>query len=349
MGFPFGGTPEGKIPKNFKSCFMQNKHLNLEQRYTIERMLKHGHSKKEIFTVIGVGESTLYRELRRNCLPRGGYNAKHAQMLADERRREGHVKKHFTKSMESYVVEKLTRYQWSPEQIVGRARLEGIEMVSHERIYQFIWAEKSNGGGLHKHLRTGSKKYRKRYAAKSSRGHIPGKVNISERPKIVDQRTRVGDFESDLIIGKGHKGALLTIVDRYSGMVLVENVGGKRKDAVKKATINALAPFRAHVHTITNDNGKEFAEHLAIAKKLDCQVFFANPYASWERGLSEYTNKLLRQYFPKQKELDGVTQKQILNTMELLNNRPRKKLGYRTPNEVFFKFINQNTNLALAG
>jgi len=118
MGFPFRGTPEGKIPRKFKSCFMQNKHLNQEQRYTIERMLKHGHTKTEIFTVIGMAESTLYSELRRNCIPRRGYNAKHAQMLADERRREDHVKKHFTKPMESYVVENLTRYQWSPEQIV---------------------------------------------------------------------------------------------------------------------------------------------------------------------------------------------------------------------------------------
>lgn len=328
---------------------MQNKHLNLERRYTIERMLKHGHAKKEIFIVIGVAESTLYRELSRNCLPRGGYNAKHAQMLADERRREGHVKKRFTKSMENYVVQKLTKYQWSPEQIVGRAGLDGIEMVSHERIYQFIWSNKAKGGQLYKHLRTGAKKYRKRYAAKSSRGHIPGKVNISERPEVVEKKSRVGDFESDLIIGKAHKGALLTIVDRYSGMVLVENVGGKRKDDVKKFTINALAPFKQHVHTITNDNGKEFAEHLAIAKKLECKVFFANPYASWERGLSEYTNKLLRQYFPKQMELDQITQKQILHAIKMLNNRPRKKLGYRTPNEVFFNFINQNTNLALAG
>lgn len=328
---------------------MQNKHLNLEQRYTIERMLRHGHSKKAIYTVIGVDESTLYRELKRNSLPRGGYRAKHAQMLADERRREGHVKKHFTRSVQGYVVDKLANHQWSPEQIVGRAKLEGVPMVSHERIYQFIWKDKANGGELYKHLRTGSKKYRKRYATKSSRGHIPGKVNIGQRPEIVELKSRVGDMESDLIIGKGHKGALLTIVDRYSGMVLVENVGGKRKDAVKKATINALAPFKQHVHTITNDNGKEFAEHVAIAKKLDCKVFFANPYASWERGLSEYTNKLLRQYFPKEIQLDGVTQKQIGHAVKMLNNRPRKKLGYRTPNEVFYKFINQNTNLALAG
>lgn len=312
-------------------------------------MPKHGHSKKEVYTVIGVNESTLYRELKRNCPPRGRYRAEYAQMLADERRREGHVKTRFTRSMERYIVDKLVNHQWSPEQIVGRAKLDGVPMVSHERIYRFIWEDKANGGELYEHLRTGSKKYRKRYGSKSSRGLIPGKVNISERPGVVDERSRVGDLEADLIIGKGHKGALLTIVDRYSGMVLVENVGGKQKDAVKKATINALAPFKEHVHTITNDNGKEFAEHLAIAKKLDRQVFFANPYASWERGLSEYTNKLLRQYFPKEIPLDRVTQKQIGHAVKMLNNRPRKKLGYRTPNEVFYKFINQNTNLALAG
>lgn len=328
---------------------MQNKHLNLEQRYAIERMLKHGHSKKGIYTVIGVNEPTLYGEPKRNSPPRGGYRAKHAQMLADERRREGHVKKRFTKSMERYLVDKLVNRQWPPEQIVGRARLDGAPMVSHERTYRFIREDRANGGEPYKHLGTGPKKYRKRHAAKPSRGHVPGKANICQRPGIVDRKSRVGDLEADLTIGKAHKGAPLTIVDRCSGMVLVENVGGKRKDAVKKATINAPAPFKQHVRTITNDNGKEFAEHLAMAKKLDCQVFFANPYASWERGLGEYTNKLLRQYFPKETQLDGVAQKQIAHAVKMLNNRPRKKLGHRTPNEVFYTFINQNTNLALAG
>lgn len=327
---------------------MQYKHLNYEQRYTIECMLKQSHSKKSIYTTIGINESTLYRELNRNKKPKGNYNAKYAQKLADERCKEGHVKKHFTKSMQTYIIEKLTKYQWSPEQIVGRAKLEGVEIVSHERIYQFIWQDKSNGGVLYTHLRTSQKKYKKRYGSKSSRGQIPDKVSIEQRPEIVDQKIRIGDFESDLIIGKDHKGALLTIVDRLSGFVLIEDVRSKNMKAVKKATINALAPFKEHLHTITNDNGKEFAMHKEIAKKLNCKVYFAHPYASWERGLSENTNKLVRQYFPKKKSLENIPQNKITQTMKLLNNRPRKKLGYKTPNEVFYLYINQNSKLALA-
>ena len=240
-------------------------------------MLKQGHSKRDVYSTISVSESTIYRELSRNCRSRGSYDAKYAQMLADERSKEGHVKKHFTQAMQNYIVQKLTLYQWSPEQITGRATLEGIAMVSHERIYQFIWKDKANGGSLYKHLRTAHKKYKKRYGSKSSRGQIPDKVSIEQRPEIVDQKTRLGDFESDLIIGKAHKGALLTIVERYSGFLLIEDVKGKKKQAVKKATINALAPFKAHVHTITNDNGKEFAEHKTIAEKLNCCLLYTSP------------------------------------------------------------------------
>ena len=226
-------------------------------------------------------------------------------MLADERSKDGHVKKRFTRAMQDYVEDKLKRYQWSPEQIVGRAKPEGVEMVSHERIYQFIWQDKADGGELYKHWRTGQKKYKKRYGSKSSRGQIPDKISIEQRPDIVDKKEREGDFESDLIIGKNHKGAV--------------------------------------------DNGKEFAAHKAIAEKLDCKVYFAHPYASWERGLNEYTNKLIRQYFPKNQSLENIPNHKIIHVTNLLNNRPRKKLGFKTPNEVFYQYIYRNSNLALAG
>lgn len=326
---------------------MKYTQLNFEQRYTIECMLKQNHSKTKIYQALGVSESSLYRELKRNGRPKGAYSAKYAQMLANERKKEGHLKKRFTKQMELYIRDKLKK-QWSPEQIVGRARAEGVEMVSHERIYQFIWQDKSDGGQLYKHLRTGLKKYRKRYGSKSSRGHIPNKISIDQRPKIVEEKTRMGDLESDLIIGKDHKGALLTIVDRYSGFLWIADVKGKRKDGVKKATINLLVSHKQHIHTITNDNGKEFTEHQAIAKKLECGVYFAHPYCSWERGLNEYTNKLIRQYFPKNQTLENIDQNKINQVVELLNNRPRKKLGYKTPKEVFYQYIYQNQKLALA-
>lgn len=321
--------------------------MNFEQRYTIECMLKQKQSIAIIAKTISRNESSLHRELRRNKKPRGSYSSHYAQMLADERKKEGHLKKRFTIQMEQYVRDKL-KNQWSPDQIVGKAKKEGIEMVSHERIYQFIWQDKANRGELHKDLRTGMKKYKKRYGSKSSRGQIPNKVSIEQRPKIVEENKRIGDLESDLIIGKDHKGALLTIVDRYSSFLWIADVKGKKKDAVKKATINILASHKQWIHTITNDNGKEFAEHQKIAEKLQCEVFFAHPYSSWERGLNEYTNKLIRQYFPKNKTLENVDQIKINRVIELLNNRPRKKLGYKTPKEVFYQYINQNKKLALA-
>ena len=263
------------------------KQLNFEQRYSIEMMLKSKIKKKEIFRSLNIAESTFYRELKRNSKTRS-YSAKHAQMLADERKKEGHYKKVFSFSMESIIKEKMSPEQWSPEQIVGWCKLNSIEMVSHERIYQYVWDQKKQGGELYKHLRTGQRKYKKRYGSKSGRGQIPNKVSIEERPEIVDAKERVGDFESDLIIGKDHKGALLTIIDRYSSYLLIEDVKGKKADMVTKMTINALAPHKKWVSTITNDNGKEFAGHEKIAKKLECDVYFAHPYSSWERGLNEY-------------------------------------------------------------
>jgi len=343
---PSGFKTRGIIKKNLKFVFMTYKQLNFEQRYSIELMLKSKTSKSLICKHLGVSESTFYRELSRNSNPRS-YNAKHAQMLADERKKEGHYKTIFSDRMENLIIDKLVQEQWSPEQITGWCRLNYINMVSHERIYQFIWADKSQGGTLYQNLRTGQKKYKKRYGSKSSRGQIPDKVSIEKRPSIVEQKIRIGDFESDLIIGKDHKGSLLTIVDRFSSYLLVENIGSKKADLVTQMTIRALAPHKEWVKTITNDNGKEFAGHKSLAKKLDCDVFFAHPYASWERGLNEYTNKLLRQYFPKNKTLKNIPQLYILDVVEKLNNRPRKKLDFKTPKQVYYKYIYENQKLAL--
>ena len=320
---------------------MTYKQLNFEQRYSIEAMLKLKTSKRLIWQSMNISESTFYRELKRNTRVKS-YKAKYAQMLADERKKEGHYKTIFSDTMEKLITNKLVQEQWSPEQITGWCSLNGIEMVSHERIYQFIWSNKSNGGTLYSSLRTGQKKYKKRYGNKSSRGQIPDKISIEKRPMEVEEKLRIGDFESDLIIGKDHQGALLTIVVRFSSFLLVENVGSKKADAVTKMTIRALAPHKEWVKTITNDNGKEFAGHKSLAKKLDCDVYFAHPYSSWERGLNEYTNKLLRQYFPKNKTLKNISQNYILDVVEKLNNRPRKKLGFKTPKQVYYKYIWEN-------
>jgi IS30 family transposase len=308
--------------------------LSYEQRYVIETMLRSGSNSKGIADALGRSASTVTREIARNSTPRGLYRAAHAQMLTDERSRDGHHKTKFSSAMEKLIREKLGEHQWSPEQICGWCRRQGIDMVSHERIYRYIWKEKKDGGQLYLQLRHGSKKYRKRYGSYDRRGGIPGRVSIDERPPEVDAKERVGDWEMDLIVGPRHKGAMLTIVERSTGFLLMADTKGKKAEEVARQAINALAPYKQWVHTITNDNGKEFAEHLRVAERLKTDVFFAHPYASWERGLNEYTNKLIRQYLPKKAELTNVTPKEIGHIVERLNNRPRKTLGYRTPLEV---------------
>ena len=320
---------------------MKHKQLTFEQRYAIEYMLKDKHSKKSIISTLGLVESTFYREFKRNCKKRV-YNAKHANMLAEERRKTGHYKTVFTSGMEKIIKDKLENHQWSPEQIVGWCKTRNIKMVSHERIYQFVLKDKLSGGLLFKHLRTGQKIYKKRYGSKDRRGVIPNKVLIDDRPDIVQNKERVGDFEIDLIIGANHKGALITIVDRKTSFVLIEPLKSKGAAEVTKALYNALIPYKKWTQTITSDNGKEFALHEQIAAKLELSYYFAHPYSSWERGLNEYTNKLIRQYFPKQMELDNVSIHDTLQVMNKLNSRPRKIYGFKTPNYLFSKYIHDN-------
>jgi IS30 family transposase len=323
---------------------MKITHLTYEQRYAIECMLKTKRPRKEIILAIGISESTLSREISRNSKARS-YNAKYAQMLADERQKEQHVKTKLTQDMLSYIISKIKLY-WSPDQIMGTAREEGVPMLSYVTIYKLIRKDKQQGGELYKYLRNSGKKYKKRYGSSDKRGQIPDKVPIEERPKEVDLKQRIGDFEIDLIIGKNHKGAQLTIVDRATSFTLIQTLKTKRASEVSKAIIAALMPYKAIVKTITNDNGKEFANHKEVAKKLEADVYFCNPYASYERGLNEYTNKLIRQFYPKNMELNNIKQKQNLKIMKLLNQRPRKILGYKTPETLFFTKFEK---LALAG
>lgn len=316
------------------------KQLTYEQRYAIECMLKSKSKKKEIWISIGISESTLYRELKRNSKPRS-YNAKYAQVLTDERKKEDHVKNKMTINMKRYIDKKLALY-WSPEQIVGRAKAVGIDMLSTVSIYKYIYQDKQAGGERYKYLRASNKVYKKRYGSNDKRGKIPDKVPIEERPKIVEEKSRIGDFEIDLIVGKNHKGAQLTIVDRMSSFTLIQTLQSKKADEVSKALIVALNPYKSIVKTITNDNGKEFANHKLIAKELQTEVYFCNPYASYERGLNEYINKLIRQFYPKKMELKNIPQSNNLLIMNLLNQRPRKKLNYKTPEEVFFDNFNKS-------
>lgn len=273
--------------------------LTVEQRYQIQVLKSQNFSQTYIAKEIGKHKSVVCRELKRNSDGRSGeYKAELAQRKCKQRHKNK-VKRHdFSIEIKVYV-ENLINEDYSPEQIVGEAKNKKKQCVSIERIYQHIWSDKKEGGELYKHLRNNGKRYRKRGSEKDSRGIIHGRVSIDERPKIVDKKLRIGDLEMDLVIGKNHKKAILTINDRATGKVKISLLNSKSADEIREKTLAALKDWRPWLKTITTDNGKEFAQHQEIAKSLEIDYFFAHPYHSWERGANENFNGLLRQYFPK--------------------------------------------------
>jgi IS30 family transposase len=306
--------------------------ITVEERYHIYAYKKAGFCPTEIAQMLGRHKSAIYRELNRNKGERG-YRPKQAHEKASQRRQAACKAVKMTPELVKLIESKICE-DWSPEQISGWLRNEHSLMISHERIYQHIWSDKLKCGNLYKHLRRQGKKYQKRSNGKTSRGQIKNRVSIDERPAIVDNKIRVGDWEIDTVIGKGHKGALVTLVERKTLYTLAAQVDSKHAEPVTKAAINLLTPFLGRVHTITADNGKEFAWHEEIAKQLKTKVYFAHPYHSWERGLNENTNGLLRQYFPKGTNLKYVRQKEVDAVVFKHNNRTRKTLGFKTSAEM---------------
>ncbi len=308
--------------------------LTQDLRYQIHAFLKAGFSQTDTAKQMGVHKSTVSRELSRNQGQRG-YRSRQAHTMAMNCRKTAH---RFVKMKPTLIalIEYLIGLEWSPEQIAGflRKRPE-LPSVSHETIYQHILKDKTNGGKLYQHLRHAHKKRKKRYGAHDRRGRIFGRVSIDQRPAIVDIKQRIGDWEIDTVIGKNHQGALVTLVERKSKFTLIKRVMHKKADKVTRAAIDLLAPYRKRVFTVTSDNGKEFAHHHRISKKLQSDFFFAHPYHSWERGLNENTNGLIRQYFPKTTDFKRITDKQVRAVMDRLNERPRKTLDFKTPNELF--------------
>ena len=301
----------------------------------------------EIAAAIGKHKSTISRELRRNCDRRSGrYDADLAQRKCERRQKEKPHRVRFAEEVRLRV-EAMLREDYSPEQVVGRCRLEGLECVSVETIYQYVWGDKRRGGDLHTHLRRKGRKYRKRGAKKDSRGVIRDRVSIDERPKVVDDKSRFGDLEIDLIMGANHRRALLSANDRASGISWIALLEGKDSKALADKAAEMLMPFKGLLNTITSDNGKEFAEHKAIAKSLAVDYYFAHPYHSWERGANENMNGLIRQYLPKGTPFDGLDDNEIKRIRDKLNHRPRKKLGYLTPIEYFFANFAPELNLSL--
>ncbi len=302
-------------------------------------MKANNYSQVAIARAIGKHKSVISRELKRNCDKRSGeYRYDLAQRKYEERMKKKPKKRYFTDEVKAET-EALLKMDYSPEQIVGRLKLEGKPTVSHERIYQHVWADKKKGGELYKHLRRKGRKYRKRGLNKDTRGIIKDRISIEHRPEIVDRKERIGDLEIDTIIGKNHKGAILTINDRVSSKVWIAKLNGKNATELAHKTIEILKPLKNSIHTITGDNGKEFAEHLNIKQELEIDFYFARPYHSWERGANENINGLIRQYFPKGCSFQNITEQDIKRVENLLNNRPRKKLNFLTPNEFFYLYL----------
>lgn len=307
--------------------------LTRDQRYQIYALLKGGHNQTQIAAIVTCHKSTISRELERN---RGhkAYRPLQAQQLSDGRRYKSHPPRIGEQTW--LQVELWLLQQWSPEQIAGRLKCKQKATVSHEWIYHYIYADKKRGGYLYRQLRS-QKKQRKRYAGGARRAQIPNRVSIDQRPPIVASKGRLGDWEADTIIGARHKGAILSCTERKSKLTLLRKLESKAALEVKRNCIDLLAPWAAQVHTITVDNGKEFSDHKDIAAALQTEIYFAHPYASWERGLNENTNGLIRQYFPKKSDFTKLSHDEVQRVVARLNNRPRKTLNFKTPNEVFFQ------------
>mgnify|MGYP000704343142 FL=1 len=313
-------TCQSKLPMNYK-------HLSQVERYQIYALMKAGHDQTQIAKLLDRHKSTISRELSRN---RGlkGYRPKQACAIATKRSE----KCRNAATVPPWVAEQaacLLKLQWSPEQIAGKLP------VSHETLYRHVYSDKARGGTLWKNLRC-QKQKRKRYAGgRDRRGQIPHRRPLSDRPVHIELRKQVGHWECDTVIGANHKGAIVTMVERKSGFSVIVKVSQKTSELVSRAIIEGLRPYMVRVITLTYDNGKEFAGHIQIDQALNSTSYFARPFASWERGSNENFNGLLRQYVPKKRSLNTVTEDEITMIQNRLNNRPRKRLGFKTPAEVF--------------
>jgi IS30 family transposase len=312
---------------------MSYKQLTLQQRYQISALKSSLHTQMHIAAIVGVHQSTISRELRRNQTRSGRYGPLQAHAFAAKRRRAKVRPK--IKPQTWCAVETLINRQWSPEQIAGRLKYEGRETPSPERIYQHIYADKGAGGTLFLNLRC-QKTRRKRCGSHQRRIRIRNRMDIELRPAVVERKERFGDWEADTIVGCSHQGALVSMVERKSKLLRLALVEQNNSSTVIRQMIR-LMKTSPPAYTITSDNGSEFASHERITEKLGAQFYFAHPYCAWERGLNENTNGLIRQYFPKGCGFKGLHWREVRRVQERLNHRPRKTLGYRTPHEVFFQ------------
>lgn len=314
---------------------MKYHRLSTEERYEIAAMRRQGLLVAEMAKHLGRHRSTLYREVKRNqSVHDGCYRPTHAVEKASGRQRRSR-RNWLYGPAEFEPIETLISKGFSPEQIVGRRKLEGQPVMSHETIYRWIWTDQRCGGTLWRHLRGARKRRRKRYGRYDSRGRLAGKKLIEQRPAVVASRGRIGDWEMDTVHGRG-KACVVTVVERKTGLVRIGPIQRATKELTLARTVKLLWAERDRVKTITADNGTEFHNYRDLENILDTQVYFATPHHAWERGTNENTNGLIRQYLPKGTNLNRITQRQCSRIAEQLNNRPRLRLGFKTPNEAYY-------------
>ena len=321
---------------------MKKGHLS-RQRYTLSVMRRQGCSQKMIADTIGKDKSVISRELKRNANPKTGrYSFEYAQDMASLRKERMKKPRKLYPWMRKDIIAMIEQ-DWSPQQITGRMKLKGQACVSHETIYKMIRRDKQQGGTLYRHTRH-RLKHRKR--PEGSKIPIKNRVSIDLRPEIVNTKERFGDREIDTIIGEDGKGAIVTMAERKTAFLMMEKLElGKNAENLSNTVVRMLLAYRQHVHSITGDNGTEFADHQTIAHALKTQFFFTHPYSSWENGLIENTNKLIRQYIPKGAPFDNFNRQQIKDIQYKINNRPGENLNFYAPKELFFLYLHNNVAL----
>ena len=317
---------------------MKYKHLTVEERYHIAALKKAKFNQKFIANELNVSESTISRELKRNSSSQTkSYSAINANKVSLTRRtyasRKSNKKMHVKLQN---IIKKYITEDWSPEQIDKRLKEVDIANISYVSIYQFVEQNKQQGGDLYTHLRFHHTGHRRAKYGSKNKGRIKDRTSISKRDQIVNDKSRVGDWEIDTIVGAGKKGAITTVVERVTSLVRISIPTTKKAIDIENETIRILKPLRDKIYTITSDNGLEFSNHKNISEALEYDHYFCHPYSSWERGLNEYTNGLIRQYIPKGTSFENITLEYIKMIEDKLNNRPRKALNWKTPNEVFY-------------
>lgn len=318
---------------------MTYQQLTSYDRYILAALKRQGLTVQQIAIHMGRHRSTIYRELSRNSCHHidGAYRPSKAESRTRTRRSHSRRNSHFSDS-DFTLVRTFLRKKWSPEQIVGHIQKYRLltRCMSHETIYQYIWNDKAEGGGLWTHLRQSPKQRRKRYKAYDSRGQLANKRHITERPQSVESRRYRGHWEIDTVMGRGSTHCIVTLVERKTGFVQIGKLKDRTTASLNKRTLSLINRDPDSFKTITADNGTEFHQYIKIEKQSNVKFYFATPYHSWERGSNENTNGLIRQYIPKGTSMTDLTQQQCDVIAQKLNSRPRKRLNFRTPEECYY-------------